>query len=88
MDPTAITRFLDNIMGTPNAHISGAILVDASSGLCLGAKGKAREDDAAQLTIASRTACDSMGVGVVTVRGERVVLKHGKDVLVGVWKDF
>ncbi|KAA8908845.1 hypothetical protein FN846DRAFT_944420 [Sphaerosporella brunnea] len=85
MDPSAITRFLDEVMETPQVH--GAILIDFQSGLCLGAAGKAREDDAPQLAVASREACDQEGVGVVQVRGARVVLRRGAKVLVGVFKD-
>ena len=66
--------------------VSGAILIDAQSGLCYGAAGKAKEEDAAILAIAARDACDSEGVGVVEVRGEKVLLKKGEGVVVGVWK--
>ena len=72
-------------METP--QVQGAILIDAASGLCLGAAGKAREDDAPQLTVASRSACDAEGVGAVTLRGSRVVLRRGDGVLVGVFKE-
>jgi hypothetical protein len=72
-------------METPG--VQGAILIDEQSGLCLGAAGKAREDDAPQLTVASRSACDEEGVGVVQLRGARVVLRRGEKVLVGVFKD-
>lgn len=67
--------------------VTGAILIDSKSGLCLGAAGKANEDDAAQLVVASRSACDQQGVGIVELRGTRVVLKSGEGVLVGIWKD-
>ncbi len=49
--------------------VTGAILVDSSSGLCLGAAGKAIEEDAPALLIAGRRAVDTDGVGVVKVRG-------------------
>jgi len=67
--------------------VTGAILIDVKSGLCLGAAGKAREDDAPQLTVASRQACDGEGVGVVSLRSARVLLRKGETVLVGVFKE-
>lgn len=67
--------------------VSGAILVDMRSGLSLGVLGRAREDDAPQLAVASRAACDAEGVGVVSLHGARVVLRRGDDVLVGVYRD-
>lgn len=68
-------------------EVTGAILIDVKSGLCLGVAGKAVEDDAPALVVASREACDEQGVGVVKVRGARVVLRRGEGVLVGVWKE-
>ncbi|KAI5853866.1 hypothetical protein BZA05DRAFT_444140 [Tricharina praecox] len=85
MDSSAITQFLDSIMESP--AVTGVILCDIKSGLCLGAAGKAKEDDAPQLTVASRQACDNEGVGVVSLRGSRVVLRRGETALVGVFKD-
>ncbi|CCX07356.1 hypothetical protein FPQ18DRAFT_352255 [Pyronema domesticum] len=85
MDPSAITRFLDGVMASPS--VSGAILINAQDGLCLGATGKAREDDAPQLLVASRKACDQDGVGCVQIRGGKVSLQLGEKVLVGVFKD-
>lgn len=69
------------------SSVAGAILIDSKSGLCLGAIGKANQDDAAQLVVASRSACDAQGVGAVELRGSRVVLRLGDGVLVGVWKE-
>jgi len=85
MDVTAVTRFLESLMETP--AVTGAILIDSSTGLCLGATGHAKEEDAAVLAVASREACDEEGVGAVKVRGLRVVLRKGKRVLVGVFKE-
>ena len=77
-----------------SGQVTGAILIDTSSGLCLGAIGDAREEDAAQLLIAARTACDDEGIGAVRVRGQKVLLKMGQEVagavgkiLLGVWKN-
>ncbi|KAF8534281.1 hypothetical protein BDD12DRAFT_757020 [Trichophaea hybrida] len=85
MDPTAITRFLDSVMLTPS--VSGAIIIDTKSGLCLGAVGKARDNDAPQLTVASWQACDNEGIGVVSLRRGMVMLRKGENVLVGVFKN-
>jgi hypothetical protein len=74
-----------NRMETP--AITGAILIDSSTGLCLGAAGHAKEEDAAVLAVASREACDEEGVGAVKVRGVRVVLRKGKGVLVGIFRE-
>jgi hypothetical protein len=79
------TKLTTNRMDTPS--VSGAILIDAKSGLCLGVAGKVKEDDAPQLTVSSWQACDSEGVGVVSLRGGRVILRKGENVLLGVFKD-
>lgn len=80
-----LTHWLCCRMDAPS--VAGAILIDSKSGLCLGAIGKANQDDAAQLVVASRSACDAQGVGAVELRGSRVVLRLGDGVLVGVWKE-
>lgn len=72
-------------MGDP--RVSGAMMIDASHGLCLCCAGKAVEEDAAALVVASRNALDCNGVGAVRVRGDRVLLHGGSGILVAVWKE-
>ncbi|KAL0638578.1 hypothetical protein Q9L58_002304 [Maublancomyces gigas] len=84
MDPTAISRWLETVMSAPN--VDGALLIEASSGICLGAAGKATEDDATFLTVASRSALDTDGVGAVAYKDSRVLLRKGEaGVLVAVF---
>ncbi|KAI5805116.1 hypothetical protein EDC01DRAFT_610201 [Geopyxis carbonaria] len=85
MDPVAIHRFLESVMEAP--AVTGAILIDSASGLCLGAAGKAKEDDAPHLSIAAKTACDAQGVGIVKLRECKIVMRRGEGVLVGVFRD-
>ncbi|PUU75116.1 hypothetical protein B9Z19DRAFT_1091091 [Tuber borchii] len=86
MDPTAVTKWLDNVMGASN--VTGALLIDSQTGLCLGARGKATEDDATYITVASRAALDTKGVGAVAYKDSKVILrKGGSGVLVAVYKE-
>jgi len=66
MNPSAVTKWLDGVMLTSN--VTGALLIDASTGLCLGARGKATEEDATYITVASRAALDRKGVGAVAYK--------------------
>ncbi|CUS15760.1 unnamed protein product, partial [Tuber aestivum] len=52
------------------------------------AAGKATEDDATFLAVASRDALDGEGVGAVAFKDSRVMLKKGDGVLVAVFKDL
>lgn len=85
MDPTAICRWLESVMEAQG--VTGALLIDSSTGICLGAAGKATEDDATFLAVASRDALDGEGVGAVIFKDSRVMLKKGDGVLVAVFKD-
>ncbi|KAG0125080.1 hypothetical protein HOY82DRAFT_581599 [Tuber indicum] len=52
------------------------------------ARGKATEDDAIYITVASRAALDVMGVGAVAYKDSKVILrKGGSGVLVAVYKE-
>ncbi|KAL7266053.1 hypothetical protein RUND412_011415, partial [Rhizina undulata] len=66
MDATAVSRWINAVMAMP--HVTGAILIDSSTGLCLGAAGKASEEDATFLTVASRSAMGPDGVGAVSYK--------------------
>ncbi|KAF8463529.1 hypothetical protein BDZ91DRAFT_309591 [Kalaharituber pfeilii] len=86
MDSVAVSKWLDSVMESSN--ITGALLVDPATGLCLGARGKATEADATYLTIAARTALDSKGVGAVAYKDSKVLLRKGKTgILVAVFKE-
>ncbi|KAH0612726.1 uncharacterized protein H6S33_009106 [Morchella sextelata] len=86
MDPTAISRWLSQVMDTPN--VNGALLVEASTGICLGASGKATEDDATYLVVASRDGLDADGVGAVVYKDSKVLIRKGDGVLVAVFMDL
>ncbi|KAI5785506.1 hypothetical protein DFH27DRAFT_261622 [Peziza echinospora] len=86
MDSTAVTKWLDSVMESSN--ITGALLVEFKTGLCLGARGKATEADATYLTVAARTALDSKGVGAVAYKDSKVLLRKGASgILVAVFKE-
>lgn len=86
MDSAAVAKWLDTVMESSN--ITGALLIDFQSGLCLGARGKATESDSTYLTIAARTALDSKGVGAVAYKDSKVLLRKGlSGILVAVFKE-
>ncbi|KAF3189372.1 hypothetical protein TWF106_007780 [Orbilia oligospora] len=63
MDAAGISKTLDAMMTSP--HVIGALIIDSTSGLCLGSRGKATEADATYLTIAARSALKKDSIGAV-----------------------
>ena len=100
-------------MGASN--VTGALLIDSQTGLCLGglfipsflpctskeggvnvlyggvkARGKATEDDATYITVASRAALDVKGVGAVAYKDRYGVFSRGggRRLIEGIGGDF
>ncbi|RVD86595.1 uncharacterized protein DFL_004863 [Arthrobotrys flagrans] len=86
MDAAGISKTLDAMMTSP--HVIGALIIDSTSGLCLGSRGKATEADATYLTIAARSALKKDSIGAVLHKDSKVLLRKGNNgVLVAIYKD-
>ncbi|KAL7273143.1 hypothetical protein RUND412_004016 [Rhizina undulata] len=86
MEPAAVNKWLDGVMAASN--VTGALLIEVSTGICLGVRGNATEEDATYITVASRTALDSKGVGAVAYRDSKIILRRGGGgILVAVYKE-
>ncbi|KAI5838368.1 hypothetical protein DFP73DRAFT_599883 [Morchella snyderi] len=87
MEPQAVAKWLDCVMEASN--VTGAMMIDMSSGHCLGARGKATEEDATYISVASRSALDPKGVGVVVYKDSKVILRKGNGfIMIAVFKEM
>ncbi|KAK9460390.1 uncharacterized protein V1516DRAFT_676503, partial [Lipomyces oligophaga] len=66
---------------------TGYILIDSRSGMCLDARGNAKQEDALRLHAASGSAgiLDQSGNGAVMYKNERILLRKEDNCLVGVY---
>ncbi|KAI9787244.1 MAG: hypothetical protein M1839_003482 [Geoglossum umbratile] len=86
MESEGISRWLDKAM--EGEGVAGAVLVNSSTGLCLGARGVATEADATFLTVAARRSLDKRAIGAVAYRDFKVLLSQlDSGVLVAVFKE-